>query len=270
MFTTISSIVCFERTACPYFFHIAYLYYVAARFPYSPNRHLTPPAAKIEEYLAFRTRLGITHSVLTHGLSYGDDCTSLGTFVPELDSSKTKAIGVIDPYTITPEEAENMRAIGICGIRVNLYRYQAMHDIERQKTALRDHAQILQRYCPRWSMAFTHVHPEFWTELKPFIEQEITPTGIRLVTDHFALLKGSSMLPIESPGSKGVVDVTQQPGFQAITDLMRAGHLFIKISAPYRVSNQAPGYSDLKPLVRAFFDINPNQLLWGSDWYVFL
>lgn len=204
--------------------------------------------------------------MLTHGLSYGEDCTSLGTFVPELDSGKTKAIGVIDPHTITPEEAENMRAVGICGIRVNLYRYQAMHDVERQKTALRDHARVLQKHCPRWSMAFTHVHPEFWTELKPFIEQEMTPTGIRLVTDHFALLKGSSMLSIEDHGGDGVVDVTQQPGFQAITDLMRAGHLFVKVSAPYRVSNQALGYDDLKPLVRVLSDANPKKLLWGSDW----
>ena len=101
MFTTISSIVCFERTAQGAW----------VRLPRVRRYH---PSDR-------------SHSVLTHGLSYGDDCTSLGTFVPELDSSKTKAIGVIDPYTITPEEAENMRAIGICGIRVNLYRYQAMH-----------------------------------------------------------------------------------------------------------------------------------------------
>ncbi|OKL56734.1 hypothetical protein UA08_07868 [Talaromyces atroroseus] len=249
-------------------FDLSYNYtpYTAARFPYSPDRHLTPPAATIKQYIEFRESIGLSHSVLTHGLSYGDDCSSLSTFVPELDFKITKAIGVIDPYTLTSEEARGMRDAGICGIRVNLYRYQAMHDVERQKTALCDHARALQQHCPRWSMAFTHIHPEFWTELKPFIEQEITPTGIRLVTDHFALLKGSSMLSNEGEAADSLVDVIQQPGFQAITDLMRASHLFVKISAPYRVSNQAPGYQDLEPLGRALFDANPKQLLWGSDW----
>ena len=44
----------------------------------------------------------------------------------------------------------------------------------------------------------------------------------------------------------------------------------LKLSAPYRVRNQAPGYEDLKPLVRALVDANPQRALWGSDWYVFL
>jgi len=110
-------------------------------------------------------------------------------------------------------------------------------------------------------MAFTHVHPEFWTEFKPVIKHDIVPKGIRLVTDHFALLKGASMLPVECEG-----EITKQEGFQALVELIRDGHLFVKISAPYRVSKDSPGFADLKPLVRAFFDANPQQILWGSDW----
>lgn len=119
----------------------------------------------------------------------------------------------------------------------------------------------------RWSLAFTHTRPEFWGELSPVVCEVLMPEGISLVTDHFALLKGSSMLNTQSDGD--VVDVTQQPGFREILELVRAGHLYIKLSAPYRVSNLAPGYEDLKPLVRAFVDANPERVLWGSDWYVF-
>ncbi|KAJ5161203.1 hypothetical protein N7492_006595 [Penicillium capsulatum] len=49
-------------------------------------------------------------------------------------------------------------------------------------------------------------------------------------------------------------------------DLVRGGYLYVKISAPYRVSTLAPGYEDLKSLVRALFDANPRQILWESDW----
>ncbi|KAL3464490.1 hypothetical protein BJX64DRAFT_298313 [Aspergillus heterothallicus] len=229
-----------------------------ARFAYSPTRHLTPPPATIDQFIAFKKKIGITKSVLTHGLSYGSDCSSLRDFVADLGEGNSKAIGVIDPDTVTPDELRDMHRAGIRGIRVNLYQYRAMHDVQLQKAALRAHVSAIKNNCPGWSMAFTHTHPEFWVELKPFIENEIVPTGIRLVTDHFALLKGSSMASRD--------DVMQQAGFQEILDLMRAGHLYVKVSAPYRVSTQAPAYEDLQPLVRAFFDANPQQVLWGSDW----
>ncbi|RDW58923.1 amidohydrolase family protein [Aspergillus mulundensis] len=212
-----------------------------ARFPYSPTRHLTPPPATIAEYAEFKKKLGITHSVLTHGLSYGADISSLTSFVCDLDKSKTKAIGVIDPETITPTQLHQMQKAGIVGIRVNLYQYSAMHDVDLQKEALRAHVTAI-RDCQGWSMAFTHVHPEFWAELKPFILSEIVPTGIRLVTDHFALLKGVSMLsePTSASGENaGEVDVLAQPGVAEILDLMRAGHLYVKISAPYRAAYAA-------------------------------
>lgn len=168
---------------------------------------------------------------------------------------------MIDPETVTPAQLREMQINGIRGIRVNIYQYSAMHDVELQKQILRKHAQVLSGRCTGWSMAFTHTHPEFWPDLKPIIAQEIVPRGIRLVTDHFALLKGASMLPAECQG-----DVSQQIGFHELMDLVREGHLYVKISAPYRVSSKAPDYADLKPLVRALFDANPRQLLWGSDW----
>ncbi|KAF2011515.1 hypothetical protein BU24DRAFT_454049 [Aaosphaeria arxii CBS 175.79] len=230
------------------------------RFKYAPDRHLTPPAASIHQFLDFKARLGLTNSVLTHGLSYGDDCTSLKTFVSELDTSRTSAISVIDPSTATPEELDSMQAAGIRGIRVNLYKYGAMHDVELQKLALREHAAVLKKQCPGWSMAFTHIHPEFWGELTPTV-QSIAAAGIPMVTDHFALLKGASMLP-----EKHSSNIEDQPGFQDIMSLVRSGALYVKISAPYRVSEMAPQYEDLKPLVQALVKANPRRVLWGSDW----
>ncbi|ODM24286.1 hypothetical protein SI65_02006 [Aspergillus cristatus] len=238
------------------------------KFTYAPDRHLTPPPATIPQFLAFKSRLGITNSVLTHGLSYGADCTSLKSFVAELNTTApaTKGVGVIDPSTVTGDELNAMHAVGVRSIRVNLYKYQAMHDVERQKTALREHARAIRDHEDekRWSLAFTHTHPEFWGELSPVLEEVLVPEGIALVTDHSALLKGSSML--NSDSQNGKVNVTQQPGFGEILELVRAGHLYIKLSAPYRVSKLAPGYEDLKPVVRAFVDANPERILWGSDW----
>ncbi|KAJ6028865.1 hypothetical protein N7540_004441 [Penicillium herquei] len=231
------------------------------RFPYDPNRHLTPPPASIKNYNDFKQKTGITHSVLTHGLSYGADSSCLTTFTSDLGRTVTKGIAVIDPETVTPDGLAEMQANGVRGIRVNIYKYNAMHDVELQKVALTAHARALGGHFARWNMAFTHTHPEFWGQLKPVIAREVVSRGIQLVTDHFALLKGASMLTPDCDG-----DLTRQQGFKDILDLVRSGHLFVKISAPYRVSTQAPYFEDLKPLVRALFDANPLQLLWGSDW----
>lgn len=232
----------------------------ASQFSYSKDRHLTPPPATIQQFLSFKQNIGITHSVLTHGLSYGTDCTSLLSFLLELGKTNTKGIGVIDPDTTTDEQINQMHSAGVRGIRVNLYKYSAMHDLERQKVALREHARRITRF-PGWTMAFTHVHPEFWGDLRPTIESEVASKGIRLVTDHFALLKGRTLLPAEYQG-----DVTKQPGFSEIISLVRDGLLWVKLSAPYRVSDAAPSYEDLKPVVRALVEANPRRVLWGSDW----
>ncbi|KAF7555171.1 hypothetical protein G7Z17_g2342 [Cylindrodendrum hubeiense] len=230
-------------------------------FPYSPNRHLTPPAATVQDFDDFRKKLGITKSVLTHGLSYGDDCTSLKAFVPQLGQKVTRAIGVIDPEETSDDEIREMHAAGTRGIRVNLYRYRAMEDINLQKKALAAHLKRITNLSLPWSLTMTTIRTEFWSELAPFVLDTVIKEGVPLITDHFALLKAPSML---SPEFKS--DPTKQPGFEPIMRLVRSGHLWVKLSAPYRVSELKPDYEDLKFLVRAFVDANKHRVLWGSDW----
>ncbi|RWA09488.1 hypothetical protein EKO27_g5609 [Xylaria grammica] len=231
-----------------------------ALFPYSPQRHLTPPAATVEQFVDFKRKLGLNGSVLTHGMSYGDDCTSLKAFVPLLGSETTRAIGIIDPQTTSDADLIAMHKAGIRGIRINLYRYKAMEDVELQKKAIIDHAARVAKLSLGWNLTMTTIHTEFWSELAPFVEATMAKSGIQLITDHFGLLKAASMLP-----SQYHEDPSRQPGFAHVMKLVRDGHLWVKLSAPYRVSER-PDYADVKFLVRAFFDANKYRLVWGSDW----
>lgn len=233
----------------------------ATSFSYSPTRHLTPPAATIQSFKNFRRRLGITNSVLTHGLSYGDDCSSLKTFVSQLGKTVTSGVGVIDPENTSDEEIRDMQAAGIRGLRVNLYHYNAMEDVELQKKTLGAYLGRVTEQALPWSLTITTIRTEFWDTLEPFVRSEVVPTGTPLITDHFGLLKAPSMLPAEYRD-----DPTKQPGFASIVRLVKDGHLHVKLSAPYRVSEQRPRYEDLKFLVRTFVDANPRQVIWGSDW----
>src|SRR4051812_14272925 len=121
----------------------------ASQFSYAPDRHLTPPAATVAQFLAFKASIGATHSVLTHGLSYGSDCESLLTFLRQLGGTSTKGIGVIDLETTPDSAIQEMHAAGVRGIRINLYKDHAMHDLELQKRSLRRHAERIKAF-PGW------------------------------------------------------------------------------------------------------------------------
>ena len=47
---------------------------------------------------------------------------------------------------------------------------------------------------------------------------------------------------------------------------MRPGNAYVKVSAAYRSSKQAPAYGDVAPLARALIAANPERILWGTDW----
>ena len=48
-----------------------------------------------------------------------------------------------------------------------------------------------------------------------------------------------------------------------LCDLMAEGHVHVKLSAPYRLSNDI---ADAHPLMRRLIDANPERCMWGSDW----
>jgi len=72
-----------------------------------------------------------------------------------------------------------------------------------------------------------------------------------LVVDHFGRAQASGG--------------TDQPGFEQLLELLRSGKVYVKISAPYRISQQ-PHYADAAPLARAMIAANPDRIVWGSDW----
>jgi len=72
-----------------------------------------------------------------------------------------------------------------------------------------------------------------------------------LVIDHFGRPKASLG--------------TAQPGFAETLALLRSGKVYVKISAPYRISQQ-PHYTDAAGIARAMIAANPDRVLWGTDW----
>ena len=82
---------------------------------------------------------------------------------------------------------------------------------------------------------------------------------------HDTILALPTTLVVDHFGRPQAARGTTQPGFDALLALLRSGKVYVKISAPYRIS-QLPHYPDTAPLARAMIDANPDRIVWGTDW----
>ncbi len=70
---------------------------------------------------------------------------------------------------------------------------------------------------------------------------------------------------IDHFGQPVAADGFGQRGFGGLYDLVRARRVYVKLSAPYRVS-KLPDYSDTTWLGRTLMQAAPERMLWASDW----
>ncbi|KAK4502117.1 hypothetical protein PRZ48_005540 [Zasmidium cellare] len=213
---------------------------------------MTPRRASVSQYEAFKQSLGLSRSVLVHGLSYKDNCTPLKAFVADLGTDRTTGVAVIS-RTTTDAEISNLHAAGVRGVRLDLYSQGAMHDLDKQVEILKFYSSRIAPW--NWSLGFLQLNASNWDKLAPLI-----PTlPVDVVVDHHALLKAKSRLP-------GDLEVAKQPGLKAIVRLLKGQNFWIKLSAPYRCSDAAPYYEDMEEIVRTLVKVNPRRVVWGSDW----
>jgi predicted TIM-barrel fold metal-dependent hydrolase len=59
---------------------------------------------------------------------------------------------------------------------------------------------------------------------------------------------------------------TQDRSFRALLRLVGEGHVYVKLSAPYRLSDRFPDYPDVRSFHEALLRANPERLMWGTDW----
>jgi predicted TIM-barrel fold metal-dependent hydrolase len=97
-------------------------------------------------------------------------------------------------------------------------------------------------------------HVQIYTRLSVIqaLADEIARLPAPVVIDHF--------------GGAQASDGTRQPGFADLLALVKAGYAYVKVSAAYRSSDEAPAYADVAPLARALIESNPDRIVWGTDW----
>ncbi|WP_346830796.1 amidohydrolase family protein [Pseudomonas abietaniphila] len=208
------------------------------RYPAAPGATLLPPNASLEDYRHVQERLHVRRMVIVTPSTYGTDNRVM---LNGLVNAKGDARGVaVVAGTITDKELQELHAAGVRGIRFNLsYGGANLDDLEKLAARVNELGWNVQVVAPGTQL----------TDL----ESRLAKLPSRLVIDHMGHV----------PQPEGV----KSAAFAAITRLLNNQRTWVKLSGPYiRSRVGAPSYSDVGQVALALVKINPERMLWGSDW----
>jgi predicted TIM-barrel fold metal-dependent hydrolase len=213
----------------------------AAGYPFAADRAYTPGAAPAEALFEMHRQLGIARRVIVQPSAYGSDmrCT-LGAAA--LDPDRTRVVAVIDESTADAALAR-MHEAGVRGVRINLHTHGVFDAGEAARQLLWTQERVL-RY--GW-------HLQMFASVGVIVRlgAELDRLALPLVLDHW-----------------GKVDATRGPAdpeFLALMKLIESRPIWVKLSAPERISVR-PDFDDVPPLLAEYVRRAPDRLVWGSDW----
>jgi predicted TIM-barrel fold metal-dependent hydrolase len=213
-----------------------------AKFPFFAGRVYTPEPASPEEMTALHKALHIERVVIVTPSVYGTD-NSATLFGMKARGATARGVAVIDDKT--PEsDLDAMGQAGIRGVRINLAT-SGVNDPNVGRARLK--ATIERMKARGW-------HIQIYTNLPlvSAIKDLIVDSPVPIVFDHFG-------------GAEATLGL-EQPGFADLTELVKTGKAYVKISGAYRLSKQAPDYPDAVPFARALIAANAERIIWGTDW----
>jgi predicted TIM-barrel fold metal-dependent hydrolase len=212
------------------------------RFPFFAGRVYTPEPASPEEMAALHKALHIERVVIVTPSVYGTD-NSATRFGMMARGGTARGVAVIDDKT-AESDLDAMHKDGFRGIRLNL----ATGGINDPNVARARLTTGIDRVKARgW-------HVQVYTNLPiiPAVKDLVAASPVPVVFDHFG-------------GAQAALGV-EQPGFADLVELVKSGKAYVKISGAYRASKLAPDYQDAVPLAKALIAVNPDRIVWGTDW----
>lgn len=210
-------------------------------YPMVLERQYTPAPAGHEALLDHLKRVGLQRVVLVQPSFYGNNNSCMLDSLARLQGAG-RGVAVV-AEDVPDETLGILHAAGVRGLRVNV-----------ESAGMRDAAVVkakLQRWAGRlapwgWHVQLYAAHSTI-AALAPVLVQLPVPT----VIDHFAMISASASL--------------DDPSTRSIIDLVSAGSVYIKLSAPYRIADRQPISAALS-LADAYLQAHPGRVLWGSDW----
>jgi len=196
-------------------------------------------SASVADYRVLQRRLGIARHVVIQPSTYGLDnritLAALAAFGPD-----ARGIVVIDE-SVSDAELRHMHAQGVRGIRFNFA------PSGPTTTAM------IEPLARRVGDLGWHVEVNAWAAVLPAIVPVLANVPGTVVLDHLAHI----------PEPEGV----NHPNFAVVRRLIDNGRTWIKLAAPYDATKAGPpSYADSSALARAYVEIAPERVVWGTNW----
>jgi len=211
------------------------------RYPQVAERTYLADIATLKQLENVSATRAVGRFVIVQPSFYGVDNSLLLGSLDAL-AGRGRGVAVINPRVTSARTLASYAAQGVRGLRINLY------------SPLREKAPLTHRFSDITGIA---------NELNWHIEV-IAP--LTMLSENAALLAKSSVpVVIDHYGVYGNHDPAQAES-RVLLKLLAMPHVWIKLSAPYRVSaNQLATRPDPAWLA-AILAVAPDRCVWGSDW----
>lgn len=208
-----------------------------------PDRTYTAAAAPLDTLLRVASPAGVTRFVVVQPSFYGTDNTVTLRAVAALGGNG-RGVAVIDPARVTPAALSALAAGGITGLRINFY----------STLAEQRGGSMLESFAAQAAVARRHG----W-------HLEVIAPAAKLVAAAGLFAQSPVPVVIDHYGVHGGVAPGDDTG-QALLDLLRLPHVWMKLSAPYRCSDDPLAVRPDPAWLAALLDAAAPRCVWGSDW----
>jgi 2-pyrone-4,6-dicarboxylate lactonase len=201
----------------------------------------------VEKYCALLDRLGFARGVLVQGNAHGYDNRVVLDALARFGNS-LRGVAITDGR-VAPATLREWHKLGMRGLRFHLFSHAGkpgyvrgvgLDVFEIFRPVMRELGWVMQVWCD------SRLLPDVADKLREIAAE------MPVVIDHM----------LSMPATRGIGD----PSFQILLRLVGEGHVHVKLSGAYRLSEKFPDYPDARPFHAALLAANPERLVWGTDW----
>jgi predicted TIM-barrel fold metal-dependent hydrolase len=212
--------------------------YDAARFPPPrPDARMQPDAA-VADYRLFQQRIGTSRTVVVNAAAYATDNEVTLDAVAKLGDAC--GIAVVVP-SVTDAELKRLADGKMRGIRFTQF------DPKTATTTL-DMIEPLAKRAQDFGM---HV--------------QIHLRADQIVSAQDMLMRLPGTVVLDHLGRLTREDSIRHQAFNVIRRMLDNGRTWMKLSGAYMIA-EPPDYTDATKIGRAYVEIAPERMVWGSDW----
>lgn len=210
------------------------------RYPLASRRNYTPAPATLEMYIARSAQVGLQRVVLTQPSVYGEDNSAMLDAIAQHGQHRARGVAAVTDAA-SDEDIADLHQGGIRGARLFMNGTDA--------DAIAASRATFERLQARLAGSGWHIELLTWLPVVSALYDTLADSRVPVVIDHIGRPRGG--------------DGIAQPGFCQVVELAQHDHVWVKLSSPYRVSNDR---ATAIPFFRAFVQRDTHRLLWGTDW----